>query len=299
MRSLTRNKDRSERIQNTIFSINMTSPTVVLLLIMSVFPLLFTIYYSFTDYNYLSKSGAHFVGFNNYIKLFKNKYFIQSIWNTIKFTVICVLAEMLLGLAIAVFVNSIRRGKKTLRTIVILPYLIPPVTVALIWQILLSNNYGIINTFLNAIHIPTYNWFYDIKVAFWTICFIEVWQCMPFVFLLLYASLQSIPSDLYEAAKLDGANSWQQFIHITLPGISNGLFLCFLMRTVDTFRLFDKINILTKGGPANSTATITQYLYNNGISNLHFGNGSAIAVVMVILVLILSSAYIKRAIIKK
>ena len=299
MKRLADKAEKSERLQNKIFSINMTTPTVVLLLIMSVFPLLFTLYYSFTDYNYLSKSGAHFVGLANYIKLFKNKYFVQAVLNTVKFTIICVFIEMLLGLAIAVFVHSITYGKKALRTIVILPYLIPPVTVALIWQILLSNNYGIINKILNVLHIPTYNWFYDIKVAFWTICFIEVWQCMPFVFLLLYASLQSIPEDLYEAAKLDGANSWQQFINITLPGISNGLFLCFLMRTVDTFRLFDKINILTKGGPANSTATITQYLYNNGISNLHFGNGSAIAIIMVIMVLLLSSAYIKKAIIKK
>ena len=290
---------RSEQKQNRMFAISMSSPTIILLVIMSIFPLVFTVYYSLTNYNYLSPGSAQFVGFKNFLNLFHNKYFLQSIWNTIKFTVVCVLLETLLGLALAVFIHGIRRGKKALRTIVILPYLIPPVTVALIWQIMLSSNYGIINAALSALHLPLYNWFYDIKTAFATICFIEIWQCMPFVFLLLYAALQSIPETLYEAARLDGANRWEQFLHITLPSIKSSIFLCVLMRTVDTFRLFDKINILTKGGPANSTATITQFLYNNGIKNLQFGNGSAIAVVMVVLVLILSSAYIKQSMTSK
>lgn len=285
----------SEKRKKKIFAISMSAPTVLLLVVMSIFPLAFTAYYSLTNYNYLAAGSAKFIGFKNFINLFQNKYFLQSIWNTVKFTIVCVLLETVIGLALAVFIHGIRRGKKALRTIVILPYLIPPVTVALIWQIMLSSNYGIINGVLSALHLPVYNWFYDIKSAFATICFIEIWQCMPFVFLLLYAALQSIPETLYEAAQLDGASRWKQFLHITLPSIKNNIFLCVLMRTVDTFRLFDKINILTKGGPANSTATITQFLYNNGIKNLQFGNGSAIAVVMVILVLLLSSAYIKQA----
>ncbi len=285
----------SEKKQASIFALAMSAPTMLVLVVMSIFPLVFTLYYSLTNYSYLANDGAAFIGLQNFVKLFQNKYFLQSIWNTVKFTVICVAIETLLGLAIAVFVHELRAGKKAIRTIVILPYLIPPVTVALIWQIMLSSNYGIINSILSFLQLPVYNWFYDVKTAFATICAIEVWQCMPFVFLLLYASLQSIPESLYEAARLDGANKWKQFLHITVPNIKSGLFLCILMRTVDTFRLFDKINILTKGGPANTTATITQFLYNNGIKNLQFGNGSAIAVVMVLLVLLLSIGYIKKA----
>lgn len=291
--------EKSEKAQNKVFAFGMTSPTIILLILMSIYPLLFTLFYSLTDYNYLSKKGWNFIGLKNYLLLFKNKYFVQSVVNTIKFTVVCVCLEMLLGLALAVFVQGAPKGKRALRTMIILPYLIPPVTVALIWQIMLSSNYGIINTLLEFFSVKTYNWFYDVKTAFGTICFIEVWQCMPFVFLMLYAALQGIPDEWYEAARLDGANRWEQFLHITLPSIKNGIFLCFLMRTVDTFRLFDKINILTKGGPANSTATITQYLYNNGIKNLQFGNGSAIAVVMVILVLLLSSVYIRNTMSEK
>ena len=123
-----------------------------------------------------------------------------------------------------------------------------------------------------------------------------MWQNVPFVFLLLYASLQSVSESQYEAARIDGAGVIQQFWYVTIPNIKNGLALCALLRTIDTFRLFEKVNILTGGGPAGTTSTITQYLYNYGIRNLKFGFGSAGAIVMTLLVLILASAYIKRAI---
>lgn len=125
---------------------------------------------------------------------------------------------------------------------------------------------------------------------------IDVWQNTPFVFLLLYAALQSVPQSQYEAAKIDGANTMQQIIYVTIPNIAGNLALCALMRTIDTFRLFEKVNLLTGGGPANSTSTITQYLYNFGIKSFKFGFGSAGAVLMTIIVLILSSFYIKRTI---
>jgi len=141
-----------------------------------------------------------------------------------------------------------------------------------------------------------YNWFHEIKTAFNTILLIDVWQNVPFVFLLLYASLQTVSSDQYEAASIDGANVLQRFWYVTVPNIKNSIALCTLLRTIDTFRLFEKVNILTGGGPANSTATITQFLYNYGIKNLKFGFGSAGAIVMTVLVLILSSFYIKKAI---
>lgn len=284
-----------EKRRFSLFPNVMVSPTVAVLLVMSVFPLLFTLYYSFTDYYYLSKSGAEWVGLQNYKDLLGNKYFQQSVLNTVKFTLICVIAETALGLAIAVFVHGMRRGKKAMRTLLLLPYLLPPVTVALIWKIMLSGNYGILNSFLEALHIPVYNWFYDVKTAFGTIVFIDIWQSTPFVFLLLYASLQGVSETQYEAARIDGAGKWQQFRYVTLPNIKGGIFLCLLLRTIDTFRLFEKVNILTQGGPANTTSTITQYLYLYGIKNLEFGFGSAGAVIMTVLVLILSSVYIKRA----
>ena len=278
------------------FGIGMLTPTLIVLLVMTAYPLIFTFVYSFTDYNYLKGTeNASFVLFDNYVSLFKNGYFQQAVWNTIKFTILAVVLEMALGLLIAVFVNSVKRGQKIMRTLLLLPYLLPAVTVALSWRMMLSANYGIINQFLKGLGLPVFNWFMDTKTAFGTILLIDVWQNVPFVFLLLYASLQSVSENQYEAARIDGAGFFQQFWYITLPNIKGSLALCALLRTIDTFRLFEKVNVLTGGGPAGTTTTITQFLYTYGIKSLDFGFGSAGAIVMTLLVLILSSFYIKRA----
>ena len=278
------------------FGIGMLTPTLIVLLVMTAYPLIFTFVYSFTDYNYLKGTeNASFVLFDNYVSLFKNGYFQQAVWNTIKFTILAVVLEMALGLLIAVFVNSLKRGQKIMRTLLLLPYLLPAVTVALSWRMMLSANYGIINQFLKGLGLPVFNWFMDTKTAFGTILLIDVWQNVPFVFLLLYASLQSVSENQYEAARIDGAGFFQQFWYITLPNFKGSLALCALLRTIDTFRLFEKVNVLTGGGPAGTTTTITQFLYTYGIKSLDFGFGSAGAIVMTLLVLILSSFYIKRA----
>ena len=278
------------------FGIGMLTPTLIVLLVMTAYPLIFTFVYSFTDYNYLKGTeNASFVLFDNYVSLFTNGYFQQAVWNTIKFTILAVVLEMALGLLIAVFVNSLKRGQKIMRTLLLLPYLLPAVTVALSWRMMLSANYGIINQFLKGLGLPVFNWFMDTKTAFGTILLIDVWQNVPFVFLLLYASLQSVSENQYEAARIDGAGFFQQFWYITLPNIKGSLALCALLRTIDTFRLFEKVNVLTGGGPAGTTTTITQFLYTYGIKSLDFGFGSAGAIVMTLLVLILSSFYIKRA----
>ncbi len=274
----------------------MTLPTVIILAVMTAYPLVFTVYYSFTNYVYGKKKGYSVIGLNNFITLLKTPYFQQAIWNTVKFTIIGVILEIVIGLLVAVFVNSLKRGQKVMRVLLLLPYLLPTVTVALAWKMMLSSNYGIVNQVLETFHIPSHNWFMEIGTAFNTIIVIDVWQNVPFVFLMLYAVLQGVSQDQYEAARIDGANRWQIFWKITIPNIKGGIALCALLRTIDTFRVFDKVNILTGGGPANSTATITQYLYTYGIRNLKFGLGSAGAIIMTILVMILSIPYIRRVV---
>lgn len=276
------------------FAYQMTGPTLVFLLIMTVYPVIFTIYYSFTDYNYLK--GTHpFSGLENYTALYQNMYFRQAVLNTVKFTVLAVVLEVILGLLIALLVKSLKRGQKVVRTLLLLPYLLPAVTVALIWRMMLSPNYGIVTEVLTALGLPVYNWFYDAKTAFGMLLLIDVWQNVPFAFLLIYAHLQGVPESQYQAASIDGAGTFQKFWHITLPNISNGIALCAMLRTIDTFRLFEKVNILTGGGPANTTTTITQFMYTYGIKTLKFGFASACAIVMTIFVLIMSSFYIKKA----
>ena len=290
-------RNREPHLGERAFPRLMLGPTLLVMAVLTAYPLISTFVYSFTDYQYLKGfENANFVLFKNYTDLFENAYFRQAVLNTIKFTILAVIFEMVFGLLIAVFINSLKRGQKIMRTLLLLPYLLPAVTVALSWRMMLSSNYGIANQFLTALGLPVYNWFMDTKTAFGTVLLIDVWHNVPFVFLLLYASLQSVSESQYEAARIDGAGVIQQFWYVTIPNIKNGLALCALLRTIDTFRLFEKVNILTGGGPAGTTSTITQYLYNYGIRSLKFGFGSAGAIVMTVLVLILSSFYIKRAI---
>lgn len=278
-----------------LFAYEMTVPTIVVILIMTVYPVIFTVLYSFTDYNYL-KGTYSWIGLENYKNLFSNGFFRQSVWNTILFTLIAVIVEVGLGLFLALYVNSLKKGKKIFRTLVLLPYLLPAVTVALIWRMMLSPNYGIVTQIFSSLGLPVYNWFYDMKTAFGTILVIDIWQNTPFAFLLLYACLQGVSESQKQAAAIDGAGCIQTFRHIVLPNISGGLALCAMLRTIDTFRLFEKVNILTGGGPAGTTSTITQFMYTYGIKTLKFGFASASSIVMTVLVLFLSVGYVKKAV---
>lgn len=280
---------------NKSFIYSMILPSAVLLTVLSIFPLFFTIKNSFTDYYLLSKTRSSFIGVRNYVNIFKDAYFQKSLWNTVKFTVLAVIAETLFGLVLALFVNSLQKGQHLVRTLLLLPMLVPTVTAALIWQTMFSNNNGIINQMLEFVKISPVNWLMDVKTAFNAILIIDIWQYTPLSFLLIYAELQTVPLSQYEAADIDGASYWNKLIHIILPDISTGIGMVVLLRTIDTFRLFDKINILTRGGPANSTATISQYIYQYGTKNLQIGYSGAASVIMTAAVLILASTYlIKR-----
>lgn len=279
---------------NKLYAYLMSSPALLVLTLLSFFPLCFVIYYSFTNYYYLAVEAPKLVAFKNYRNLFTDQYFVQAVWNTIKFTILAVILETIVGLALAELVNSIKRGQKLLRTLTMLPMLLPPVTVALMWQIMFSNNSGVINNILTFFHLAPVNWLQNVGTAFYCILVIDIWQYAPFVFLLLFAALQSVPQDQYEAASIDGANAWNKFVHITIPSISESIIMVVLLRIIDTFRLFDKVNILTKGGPANSTATITQYIYQYVVKRNQIGYGSAATVIMTIIVLILASGYIRK-----
>lgn len=278
------------------FQAAMLAPVIVLLIGLTVFPFIYTVTNSFTDYYYLAAESKQFVGLSNYIKVLNDDLFQRAVWNTVKFMLLAVSIETALGLGIALLVESMKRGLRLLRVTLLLPSLLPPVTVALVWQMMLSNHNGIINHMLSIFGMGPFNFLMDIGLAFNAILLIDIWQWTPFAFLLLYAALQAIPRSQYEAARVDGAGGWKIFAHITLPHLWPGLLLVVLLRTIDTFRLFDKVNILTGGGPANSTTTVTQYIYRHGVYNLQFGYSAAASIIMVLLVLAFSIAYILRSI---
>ncbi|MDD4368148.1 MAG: sugar ABC transporter permease [Oscillospiraceae bacterium] len=279
----------------TAFAYSMALPALVVLAGLSVYPLLYILLYSFTDYTLLAREAPAWVGGANYAEILQDPYFQQALLNTVKFAFGAVLLETGLGLLMALQVIRMKSGQQLLRTLLLLPTLLPGVTVALTWQIMFSNNNGILNQLLAWLQLPAVNWLQDPGTAFYAILAIDVWQYAPFAFLLIYAALQTVPASQYEAACLDGAGNWDQFRYITLPNIQPALLLTALLRTIDSFRLFDKVNILTRGGPANTTATITQYIYQNGVRSLKIGYGGAASVIMTVLVLLLSLVYIRKS----
>lgn len=209
--------------------------------------------------------------------------------------VLAVVFETVLGIGFAVLLDHFKKGIGFLRISILLPNLVPPVTTALVWQMMLSNHNGIINQLLSIFHIGPVNWLSDIKTAFYALLVIDIWQWTPFAFLLIYAALQGVPKTQYEASQIDGANGLKQFFYITVPHIFSAIMLVILLRTIDSLRLFDKVNILTKGGPANSTATITQYIYLHGVKNLKIGYGAAASMIMTLLVMGIAVIYVRKA----
>lgn len=274
-----------------------------LLLFIALFPVYWLIVMAVQPSEALSdpKLLPHSLTVMNFIELFTEKNFGRALSNslliTLKFSVFSVLFEVLLGFVMALFVQSLtKKTARLMRISLLIPYLLPSVTVALSFRMMLSPNYGIINKALEGLGITAPNWFSDMRTALPMLILIDIWQNAPFVFLLLYAAMQAIPKSQYEAAKIDGASYPALVRYVTIPGILPVLALSALLRTIDSFRIFDKVNLLTGGGPAKSTTTITQYLYTYGIKNLKFGFGSAGAIIMTILVLLLSVAYIKKAV---
>ncbi len=268
-------------------------PTVIILFLLTFYPLIYAIVISLYKIDFI-KGISFFTGFDNYIRIFKDSLFWVSVRNTAVFVIITVIAEALLGLVFALFFNTDMKGKKIFRSIVLIPMLLPPITVALTWKMMYHYDYGILNYFLRCIGLNPVQWLSSTKWALMSVVLTDIWQWTPFVFLVVLASLQSIPIELYESAKVCGAKAAQRLRYITMPLIKPGLILAVTLRTIDTFRVFDKMYTLTGGGPGNSTETITFYIYRYGFKYFETGYSAAAAIIMVTFIFIFSGGYIKN-----
>lgn len=229
------------------------------------------------------------VGLDNYAFMFQDLRFWNALWNTVYFTGVSVFFELLLGLAFALAVNRSFKGRGLVRAVILVPWAIPTVVSARLWQWLLTPEYGLINHLLNM---PSLNWLGSPALAIHAAIVADVWKSTPFVALLLLAGLQTIPKELYQAAQIDGASRWTQFREITLPLLAPVMGVTLLFRSLDAFRVFDVIFVLTGGGPANSTETLSVYAYRLLFSTLQFGYGSAVSVATFVGVLLISLLFL-------
>lgn len=260
-------------------------PTVLYLLALTVYPLFYSLYLAFQTYTTQTNS-FHFVGFANFVELATDPVFLASFRNTLIFTVAVTVAEVLLGLLIALFFERDFIGKALLRTALIIPMLSTPMVVGLMWRFLLNADWGVLNWLLHFVGIGPINWVGQSPWSLISLMLVDIWQWTGFAFLMLYAGLQTLPEELFEAAKVDGANAWQRFFYIKLPLLRALLIILTIFRSVDAFRSFDTVFALTYGGPGTNSYLLSFYAYLTGFSFLRMGYASAIAYVMVIFVII-------------
>ncbi|MBM7650811.1 multiple sugar transport system permease protein [Neobacillus cucumis] len=237
----------------------------------------------------------NFIGFQHYKENLTSSRMWKAIGNTTTFTIISVFVELVLGLAIALLINKAFIGRGLIRASILIPWAIPTAVSALMWKFLYDGQNGIVAKIFADIGLvdKMEKLLVTDTGAMFSVIFSDVWKTTPYMSLLLLAGLQTIPDSLYEAASIDGAGKWKQFMKITLPLLKSSILVALLFRTLDAFRVFDLIYVLTGGGPANSTETISILAYKVMFSQTNFGDGSALSVIVFICVAIISMIYIK------
>ena len=265
---------------------------MVLLALVVFFPLVRCFYLSFFHDVILTSETSHFVGLDNYVKALNDHWFHSSLVNTIIFTVFSVGIEFILGLGFALLLNASFRGKGLTRAVVLIPWALPPAVMAMAWGWMYDGTYGIFNDLLTRAGIinEPVAWLGKPTLAMVSVIIADVWKTTPFIMIILLAGLQSIPRDLYEAIKIDGAGWFRQFWHVTLPLIKPSIALALLFRAIHAFGVFDLIWVLTGGGPAGATQTVSLYIYNNIYRYLNIGYGAALTIMTVLILIILAGS---------
>jgi trehalose/maltose transport system permease protein len=268
-------------------------PALAVVAFVAIYPLGKTVYESFTNQEFLAGlEPTKWVGLENYRTLWHDSIFRHSVWVTVKFTLITVSFEFVLGLIIALVVNSHFRGRGLMRAIMLVPWAIPTVVAAKIWQWMLDDVFGVVNDLLMKLHIISHPhaWISDPATSLASVCAVDIWKTTPFVALLLLAGLQVIPKDLYEAAEVDGASPLQQFWRITLPLLKPAILVTLIFRTLDALRVFDVFFVFFGNRP--DTQTMAIYAQSTIVGDGHVGYGAAISVAIFLIISLFVVIYV-------
>lgn len=280
--------DRDRRI-----GIKLLLPSVLFISLLIIIPILYNFFLTFHYVSVFKPRDPRFVGLDNYIRLLGMEAFWSDLVTAIVYTFSSVALQLVLGLAVALFLNQNFVGRNLLRGIVLLPYLIPSVCVVFMAKWMLDPMYGIVNTTLRSLMGVSVNWLGAPGAAMASAIAVNTWKFFPFVEIALLARLQTIPPTLYEAAGIDGASSFRKFFHITLPELASVMFVVALLRTIWTFNDFQLIHILTEGGPMNSTEILPLLAYREAFALGNIGMGATVAIFMAAFLLLTFMLYYK------
>ena len=281
-------RKRDERVAAYIF----VAPAVILLIAFLVVPMIYTVYFSGFKYQIMRPDAMKFIGFENYQKLFSDKNFWLALKNTVYFTVIVVPCQCALALALALLVSKKFRGVAVFRTMYFAPQLTSMVVISVLWSVLYNANpnTGLINSILVSLGMSPIKFLSDAYTAMNSIIFMSAWQGAGYQMMIFLAGLQGIPRDQYEAASVDGATKFKQFLYITLPGLKGTIKYVIMITMIQAMKLFTQPYIMTQGGPKNSTKTLVYYIYTQGFQKGNFGYACSIAAVFFVIVVCMSMA---------
>ena len=267
------------------------APTIVVLLSLSIYPLIYAVKISFQT----GVGDAARWTFANFTRLASDRFFLEALAHTFIYAAIALTFEFLLGLGLALLLDGPLRGRSLFRSALLIPMMLPPVVVGVVWRLMLNPDFGAVNGTLkgSGVNTEALTWTASPVLAFVSVIAVDIWQWTPFIFLVLLAGLQAIPQEPYEAAVIDGSSAWQTFRHITLPLLKPAILIALLLRTMDLLRVFDQIFILTQGGPGFSTETVSLYIYRTAFRFSDFGYAAAMSFVLLILTNIVSVGYIR------
>jgi len=273
-------------------------PTVLILVALTAVPIVLLLVMSLHEIHW-EGGRAHwtYLGFANYAELPRNPFYGVSLRNTFVFVFAAVTIEMLLGFCLALLVSRLVRGRPVYLAIFLIPILVPGIVIGAIWKLMFNFDFGLFNDFVALLGLPRTDWLGDARFALASVVLVDVWHWTSFCFLLLLAGLESLPQDVYEAAKLDGATFWQELRHITLPLMWPVILVTLMTRGLLAFKVFDEVYLLTQGGPGTATEVLSFTVFRVFFDDDREGFGSAMSIsliVMVLALLVLARAVTRR-----
>jgi multiple sugar transport system permease protein len=271
----------------------MLTPTAILLAALILVPVGYSAYLALYRWQLIDINGPKtFVGTANFTQLLHDATLRDALRNTVVYVVICVAVELALGFAVAVALYDITKGRRLANSLILLPMIVTPVVTALLWRYLLDPQFGLVSQVLAAFGRPGIDWFGSTSRALPGLMLIDVWQWTPFVVLVLHAGMLAIPEERLEAAAVDGAGRVRRLRHIVAPALVPQILLVLLFRTMDTYRIFDTVYVLTKGGPGDSTTTLGLYAYRTGFSFMNMGYAMVLSLFILLTISLISVFYL-------
>jgi multiple sugar transport system permease protein len=273
-------------------------PAGIFMLVFLVYPIFLLIRDSFYKIDLINPSLREFVGLANYTNSLTSSRFLKALWNTVVYIGVAVCIEFILGLILALLLSNTFKGSQFIRTLLLSPLMLAPLVTGLIWKFMLNDQFGIINWGLYKLGLLSdphqILWLSDSRFALYSTIMADIWLTTPFIMLVLLAGIKGIPISLYESADMDGANKWHKFRYITFPSLIPVATVALLIRIIDAARTFDIVWVLTQGGPGFSSEVLSTYMYKTLTRYGEVGQSSAMAVIFIIILLILSSFFITK-----